>query len=104
MIMKERVRITKILQMRSGVSQNTGNEWHTQQYIGEYYYDETHGYKKRILFEVFGKDRIEALALAEGEWYDVYFEIDVREYNGKYFTQISLYEATPVDVDADKPF
>ena len=83
--MKARVRITKILQMRSGVSQNTGNEWYTQQYIGEYYYDETHGYKKRILFEVFGKDRIEALALTEGEWYDVYFEIDVREYNGKYF-------------------
>ena len=101
--MKERVKIVKVLPLQSGTSQSTGNEWHKQSYIGEYYYDDARGYKKRILFDVFGKDRIEAMSLQEGGWYDVQYDIDVREYKDRYFVQISAYGAVPVLVDSDEP-
>ena len=52
---------------------------------------------------MFGKDRIEAMSLQEGGWYDVQYDIDAREYKDRYFVQISAYGAVPVLVDSDEP-
>ena len=47
-------KVIAILQPRDGVSKNTGNKWMVQSYVIE-----THDqYPKRMVFEVFGEDKI----------------------------------------------
>lgn len=80
-------KVFKIMQPVGGVSKS-GNEWKKQEFILE-----TEGqYPKKICFEIFGEDKINEMNLHEGETVRVYFEIEAKEWNGRWFNKVTAWK------------
>lgn len=80
-------KIIKALEVRSGISQRTGNKWMSQQFVIE-----THEqYPKHCVFSVFGEDRLKQFDIKVGEEITVSFDIDAREYQGRWYNDISAW-------------
>ena len=80
-------KIIAVLPATGGISR-TGNEWKKQEYVLE-----THEqFAKKVCFQLFGSDRIEQAAIKQGEELTVSFDIESREYNGKWFTNINAWK------------
>ncbi len=80
-------KIIAVLPAQGGTSKN-GNEWKKQEYVLE-----THEqYPKKVCFQIFGADRIDQAAIQLGEELTVSFDIDSREYNGRWFTNINAWK------------
>ena len=77
-------KIIAVLPANSGVSQRTGNAWRTQTFVME----TIEQYPKKIPFEVFGEDRIKQFNIQNGETLTISFDIDGREYNGRWYPSI----------------
>ena len=80
-------KVIAIMEPRSGVSQRTGNPWMTQEYVIEV----PGQYPKKMLFNIFGEDRIKQFNIQMGEDITVQVDIDAREYNGRWFNDIRAY-------------
>ena len=85
-------RIIKVLEPRGGVSNRTGNPWKTQDFVIE----ETVGqYPKRMVFNVFGEDNLARFNIQEGQELTVSFDVNAREYNGRWFNDIRVWNVVP---------
>lgn len=85
-------RIIAVLEARGGVSSRTGNPWKTQDYVIE----ETVGqYPKRMVFNVFGEENISRFNIQVGQELTVSFDINAREYNGRWFNDIRVWNVAP---------
>ena len=84
-------RIIAVLPARSGVSQRSGNNWMSQEYVIE-----VPGgmYPRKMVFNIFGEDRIKQFNIQPGEELTVSFDIDAREYNGRWFNDIRAFNIT----------
>lgn len=98
-------KIIAVLDKKSGVSVRTGTPWSMQQYVLE-----THDqYPKKRCFDVFGEDKISQFSISIGEELKVYFDIDSREYQGKWYNSFRAWKVertTPpnkVNVGNDTP-
>ena len=80
-------RIIAVMEPRSGVSARTGNAWMTQEYVLEV----PGQYPKRCVFNIFGEDRIKQFNIQNGDELTVQFDIDAREYQGRWFNDIRAY-------------
>ena len=80
-------KIIAILPAHSGVSQKTGNQWMTQQYVLEI----PGQYPRHMVFEVFGEDRIRQFNIQPQVQYNVSFDIDASEHQGKWYNKIKAY-------------
>ena len=79
-------KIIAVLPERGGVSK-TGNEWKTQEYVIE-----THEqYPRKVCFNVFGADKISQFNIQVGEEMTVSFDINAREYNGRWYNDIRAW-------------
>lgn len=74
---------------RSGVSQRTGTEWKVQEYVLETINEQ---FPRKMVFEVFGADRIASFNIKAGDVMTVSFDIDAREYNGRWYNQIRAWK------------
>ncbi len=84
-------KIIAVLPAQGGTSK-TGNEWKKQEYVLE-----THEqYPKKVCFQIFGSDKIEQAAIQAGEELTVFFDIDSREYNGRWYTNINAWKVERV--------
>ena len=83
-------RIKKVLPLRSGVSQRTGNEWKSLPFIFEYYEHDTDRYADSVLLETFDIKVIDNLK--EGMEVKCGFSHHTREYDGKTYNEIRLYK------------
>lgn len=84
------VRIYLVQEAQEGVSQN-GNSWKRQGFVAE----TLDHYPKKIVFNVNGADRIERLGVAKlktGDHKKVFFQIDAREYQGKWYNEVTAYD------------
>lgn len=72
---------------RGGVSSRTGNEWKAKSYVLEVPGD----YPRKMVFDVFGVDRLQAFNIQIGEMMTVHFDIDAHEYNGRWFNDIRAF-------------
>lgn len=80
-------KIIAVLPANSGVSTRTGNPWMSQEYVLE-----THDqYPRKCCFRLFGEDRIKQFNIQAGEELTVSFDIDAREYNGRWFNSINAW-------------
>jgi hypothetical protein len=80
-------KIIAVLPERGGVSK-TGNEWKMQEYVLE-----THEqYPRKICFNVFGSDKIAQFNIQVGEEMTVSFDINAREYNGRWYNDIRAWK------------
>lgn len=80
-------KIIAVMEARGGVSARTGNSWKTQEYVLEV----PGQYPKRCLFNVFGEDRINQFNIQNGDELTIQFDIDAREYNGRWYNDVRAY-------------
>ena len=80
-------KIIAVLPERGGVSK-TGNEWKMQEYVLE-----THEqFPRKMCFNVFGADKIAQFNIQAGEEMTVSFDINAREYNGRWYNDIRAWK------------
>lgn len=80
-------RVIAIMEARSGVSARTGNPWMTQEYVIEV----PGNYPRKMVFNIFGEEKIKQFNIQAGEEITVQFDIDAREYNGRWFNDIRAW-------------
>lgn len=94
-------KIIAALPERSGVSAR--GEWKVQEFVLE-----THDsqYPRKMVFDVFGADRLARFNIQVGQDVLVAFDIDAREYNGRWFNSIRAFDVRQVDPSqyAQAPF
>ena len=84
-------KIIAILPMQGGTSKS-GNEWKKQDYILE-----THDqYPKKVCFNLWG-EKVDQFAIQSGEELTVSFDIESREFNGKWYTNINAWKVDRVE-------
>ena len=102
-------KIIAVLPAKSGVSPKTGNSWMTQEYVIEV----PGQYPKRCAFSVFGEDRIKLFNIQSGEDITIQFDIEAREFNGRWYNDVRVYnvlraqnqeQATEVASQVANPF
>lgn len=80
-------KIIAVLPERGGISK-TGNEWKTQEYVLE----TQEQYPRKVCFNVFGSDKIAQFNIQAGEEMTVSFDINAREYNGRWYNDIRAWK------------
>ena len=84
-------KVIAVLEARSGASAR--GEWKSQDYVIE-----THdAYPRKMVFGVFGADRISRFNIQLGQEVNVSFDIDAHEYNGRWFNNIRAFDVRQVD-------
>lgn len=83
-------KITLALPEMSGTSKN-GNAWKKREYVLET--QET--YPRKVHFDFFG-DRADQFPLKVGDVIRLSFDIESREYNGRWYTSIRGWKSEPV--------
>ena len=81
-------KIIATLEKRTGVAKSSGNTWVAQEYVIEI----PGTYPKRVCFEVFGEERIKEFDIKVMDILTVSFDIDAREYNGRWFNTLRAWK------------
>lgn len=85
-------RIIKALEPRGGVSNRTGQPWKMQDFVIE----EAMGqFPRRMVFNVFGEDNLNRFNIQEGQELTVSFDINAREYNGRWYNDVRVWNVVP---------
>lgn len=91
-------KIIAVLEPKGGVSK-TGNAWKVQEYVLE-----THDqYPRRMCFDVFGEDKINQFKIQVGEELTVSFDIDAREWQGRWFNSIRAWKVERANAEQPSP-
>lgn len=89
-IIKLTGRIAKVFPANSGVSQRTGNTWMSQEYLLEFFSWSGANYPDRLVFRVFGEERIKQFNLQElEENVTVVLRLGAHENDGRWYNEIS---------------
>ena len=89
-------RVVRLLPLKEGVAQSTGNPYRTQEFIFGYYENQSDIYERNILLNV-RNENIEKYNLAENDKIKVRISLGCREYpqgSGKYFNDIRTGDIT----------
>lgn len=90
-------KIIQELPMQSGTSK-AGNPWKKREWVLE-----TFGtYPRKVKFHVFG-DRSDTIGIEVGNSYSLSFDLESREFNGRWYTDVSVYQARPMTTDMPGP-
>lgn len=81
-------KVIAVLPFASGVSNRTGNEWASQEYVIE---EVGVQYPQRLCFRIFGRDKIQQYAIFPDEIIKVHFNFNCREHNGKWYNEINCW-------------
>ena len=81
-------KIIQVLPEQGGVSKTSGKEWKLQAYVLE----TQEQYPRKVHFEVFGEDRIKANPCQLDDIVTVSFDIESREFNGRWYTSIRAWK------------
>lgn len=80
------------LPVKSGVSQRTGEQWQSREYVIE----TQEQYPTKICFEVFGTDKLKEFNIRNNDLIKVHLDINAREYNGKWYNSIRAWKVEHV--------
>jgi len=84
--MELRGRIVAVLPLQSGEGRN--GLWRKQDYVLEHNTESQ--YPKRMSFNLWG-EKIDQFKVQEGQWVKVDFDIDCREYQGRWYNDIRAW-------------
>lgn len=90
-------KIIQKLELQSGTSK-AGNAWSKQEYVLE----TIENFPKKIHFDFFG-ERANQYPLEVGDTITLSFDIESREWNGRWFTSIRGWKAEKTDAQAAAP-
>jgi hypothetical protein len=94
------VKILHVLDAQTYVSQKNGKTYVTNTFVGE----TTMGqYPKKIVFKVMseGGERFAQMGIVVGGTYNVSFDIESREWNGRWYTDLNAWKATRLDANTN---
>ena len=106
--MELRGKIVVVQPVQTGEGKN--GIWKKQEYVIEY--DQSAQYPRRMMFNLWG-DKIDQFNIKEGQMLKISFDIDCREYNGRWYNDIRAWkieadsEATAANANfppAEDPF
>ena len=86
-------KIIQVLPLQEGIGRN-GNPWKLQGYVLE----TLDQYPRKVHFEVFGEDRINNNPCAIDQIVTVSFDIESREFNGRWYTSIRAWKIQQGDM------
>lgn len=89
-------KVIAILEARSGVSKATGNPWKMQDYVIE----TNEQYPRRMVFNVFGEDKINQFNIQMGEEINVFFDVNAREYQGRWYNDLRAWKIERITEEA----
>ena len=79
--------VISVLELQSGQGKN--GEWKKQEYVIEYNIESD--YPKKMLFNLWG-DKIAESNIQVGQEIKVVFDIDCREYNGRWYNDVKAWK------------
>ncbi|MDE6276955.1 MAG: DUF3127 domain-containing protein [Muribaculaceae bacterium] len=85
--MEVKGKIIKAMPEVSGISRS-GNAWKKKEYVLETF----DTYPRKICFTCFG-DKADQIVLSEGQNVTVSFDLESREYNGRWYTEVRAWKA-----------
>ena len=85
-----RGKIIAVMPLQKGISKANGNEWKKQEYVIENH-DQ---YPRKMCFNLWS-DKIDQFNIQLGEELNVSFDIDAREYNGRWYNDIRAWKHLP---------
>ena len=80
-------RIVQVLPLQSGIGQSSGKEWKKQEYVLE----TQDQYPRKVCFQRSGS-RIEQYPVAEGDEVTVSFDLESREFRGRWYTDVRAWK------------
>ena len=89
-------RIIQVLPAQEGVSKTSGNPWKIQSYVLE----TQEQYPRKVCFEIFGEDKIKNNPCQLDDLVTVSFDIESREFNGRWYTSIRAWRVQQGDTTA----
>lgn len=89
--MEIKLRIVNLLPVMSYVSKRDGQPANKYAFVGETLDAQ---YPKKICFDVFGDDKWMQMQLMVGNVYNISFDLQSREWNGKWFTNATAFAAS----------
>lgn len=89
-------KIIQVLPLQEGIGK-TGNPWKVQGYVLE----TQEQYPRKVQFEVFGEDRIKNNMCNVDDIVTVSFDIESREFNGRWYTSIRAWRVQQGVVTAE---
>jgi hypothetical protein len=90
-------KIIQVLPEQGGVSKTSGKEWRLQAYVLE----TQEQYPKKVHFEIFGDDRIKSNQCNIDDMVTVSFDIESREFNGRWYTSIRAWRVVDAALTQD---
>ncbi len=91
-------KIILALPERTGTSAR--GDWKAQEFVLETLDAQ---YPRKMVFSVFGEERLQRFNIQVGQDVNVSFDIDAREYNGKWFNSIRAFDVRPVVPNVQAP-
>ena len=88
-------KIIQVVPVQEGVGKN-GNPWKVQGYVLE----TQEQYPRKVQFEIFGEDRIKNNPCEIDQIVTVSFDIESREFNGRWYTSIRAWRVQQGDTTA----
>ena len=86
-------KVIAILEPQRFVSQKNGNEYVTTVFVIE-----TQGqYPKKVAMKVMGEDKFKQMGIVMGGTYNVSFDVESREWQGKWFTECQAWRSVRMD-------
>jgi len=86
-------KIIQKLPLQSGESKSSGKPWQVQSYVLE----TQEQYPRKVCFEIFGEQRIKDNPCEIDDLVTVSFDIESREFNGRWFTSIRAWKVAQGD-------
>ena len=81
------------LPVKSGVSNKTGEQWQSREYVIE----TQEQFPKKMCFEVFGTDKLKESNIRNTDSLTLHFDITAREYNGKWYNSVRAWKVEHVN-------
>lgn len=91
--------IIQIMPLASGQSTRTGNMWRKQEFVIETFAQ----YPKKIFMSLMG-EKIDQFPLREGDRVRVSVDLESREYNGRWYSDIRAWKIVPAGQDQGGSF
>ena len=84
-------KIIEALPVKTGTSAR--GEWKVQEFVLETMDDR---FSRKMVFSVFGEDRLQRFNIQVGQQVNVSFDIDAHEYQGRWFNSIRAFDVRPI--------
>ncbi len=91
-------KIVEVLPLQSGMGRN--GEWKKQAYIVEY--NSNSQFPKKMMFSIWG-DKISQFNIQKDQMVSIDFDIDCREFNGRWYNDITAWRVSQSDGKSPLP-